>query len=375
MIQNKCSFIIYIYPTIVKFISLSINIVVLFLNIYLFFQLNYDNNCDVIGFKNADNYSLFLSNQIFQKIYKHKNFHNNKRIKISFNCVDTLNVTISNKILKTWFQNDYNLKLEVNSKNPDFLIYDIWGRENLNPKYNNSVKISFYTENFLPDLNYADFAVSQAHIMYLDRYLKSPDFVSVLNKIKNFDIQKIRKEAIKNNNKKFCAAVISSNKTSEYFRFNFINQLNKYKKIDMGGKAFNNVGGRVKDKIRFLSSYKFSFSMENTKGDGYITEKIIDSFLAGTIPIYYGDYMVDEYINPKAFILIKGERDIKQKIDYIKKIDNNNALYHSLLKENIFIKNYQEIIDENFQEKILFLKNIFIQGKIKAKRIDKNNLN
>lgn len=227
----------------------------------------------------------------------------------------------------------------------------------------------------MPDLNYADFAVSQAHIMYLDRYLKSPDFVSVLNKIKNFDIQKIRKEAIKNNNKKFCAAVISSNKTSEYFRFNFINQLNKYKKIDMGGKAFNNVGGRVKDKIRFLSSYKFSFSMENTKGDGYITEKIIDSFLAGTIPIYYGDYMVDEYINPKAFILIKGERDIKQKIDYIKKIDNNNALYHSLLKENIFIKNYQEIIDENFQEKILFLKNIFIQGKIKAKRIDKNNLN
>ena len=44
--------------------------------------------------------------------------------------------------------------------------------------------------------------------------------------------------------------------------------------------------------------------MENSEGDGYISEKIVDSFLAGTIPIYYGDYMVDEYINPKTYILI-----------------------------------------------------------------------
>lgn len=113
----------------------------------------------------------------------------------------------------------------------------------------------------------------------------------------------------------------------------------------MGGRAFNNVGGRVKDKRKFLSSYKFSFAMENTKGDGYVTEKIIDSFLAGNIPIYYGDYMVDQYINPKAFILIKGEQDIKSKIEYIKKIDNI-TLYRSILKEKIFNADYQNIIKE-----------------------------
>ena len=84
----------------------------------------------------------------------------------------------------------------------------------------------------------------------------------------------------------------------------------------MGGRAFNNVGGRVKDKIKFLSSYKFSFAMENSKGDGYSTEKIIESFLAGTIPIYYGDYMVDEFLNPKAYILVKGEKDIESKLQH-----------------------------------------------------------
>ena len=71
----------------------------------------------------------------------------------------------------------------------------------------------------------------------------------------------------------------------------------------MGGAVGNNIRESIKDKIKFFSSYKFSIAMENSNGDGYISEKIVDSFLAGTIPIYYGDYMVDEYINPKTYIL------------------------------------------------------------------------
>ena len=60
----------------------------------------------------------------------------------------------------------------------------------------------------------------------------------------------------------------------------------------MGRRYKNNVG-EIKNKIDFLSSYKFSIAMENTEGDGYISEKIIDSFISGTIPIYYGSYMLD----------------------------------------------------------------------------------
>ena len=71
----------------------------------------------------------------------------------------------------------------------------------------------------------------------------------------------------------------------------------------MGGAIGNNIRESINDKIKFFSSYKFSIAMENSNGDGYISEKIVDSFLAGTVPIYYGDYMVDEYINPKTYIL------------------------------------------------------------------------
>ena len=106
------------------------------------------------------------------------------------------------------------------------------------------------------------------------------------------------------------------------------------------------------NKIEFLSSYKFSIA---TEAEGYLSEKIfefkeykilIDSFLSGTIPIYYGDYMVDEFIDPESYILIRGEKDIKEKIEYIKKIDNNDELYKKIIRKKVllFYKNLYAII-------------------------------
>ena len=135
----------------------------------------------------------------------------------------------------------------------------------------------------------------------------------------------------------------------------------------MGGKYHNSFGGiSVKDKIKFLSSYKFSIAMENTNGDGYLTEKIIESFLAGTIPIYYGDYMLDEYINPKTYILIKGFQDLDKKIEYIKKIDKNDKLYKEFLKEKVLVD--KSLVEKFYKTYDEFLINIFKQEKNLARR-------
>lgn len=321
--------------------------------------------------KNSDNFTFFLAKKLHKEIYSNNDTELNQTIKITVHFVDTLNKSYNYEFLKAWFIKYTNIIFEIDTENPDFLLYNIWGTEHLNPKYNNSVKIATYSENCIPDLNEADYAFGQAHIMYLDRSFKYPFLIFVLETFKRNNILKIRRKAIRQKKKKFCAAVISNNFGNKMFRLNFINELNKYKKIDMGGLAFNNVGGAVKNKIQFLSSYKFSISMENSNGDGYISEKIIDSLIAGTIPIYYGDYMVDEYINNKVYILIKGEKDLNDKIDYIKKIDNDEHLYQSILQENIFNEDYLNIVEKYNTERVKFLKNIFIQGKNKAKRRDK----
>jgi hypothetical protein len=123
------------------------------------------------------------------------------------------------------------------------------------------------------------------------------------------------------------------------------------------------------DKVKFLTDYKFSIAMENSEGDGYMSEKIIQSFMAGTIPIYYGDYMIDEFINPKSYILIRGEKDMKQKIEYIKKINEDENLYKKILRENLILDiNIKKKIEEQKQK---FLISIFEQDINKAKRVDK----
>ena len=191
----------------------------------------------------------------------------------------------------------------------------------------------------MPDLNFADYAIGHYHINYLDRFFKYNIFFWT-----NFnDIDKKRKELLNSPiRKKFCGAVISNCENN--FRLKFIERLNNYKKVDMGGKCKNNINGRVTNKIEFLSSYKFSIAIENSNGDGYLSEKIVESFLAGTIPIYYGDYLLDEFINPKSVILIKGEKDIDKKIEYIKQIDKDDNLYKDLMRE-------KPIIDDNFANK------------------------
>ena len=218
----------------------------------------------------------------------------------------------------------------------------------------------------MPDLNYADYILSHYHINYLDRYFKHTIFFW-----NNFtSINKVRKEVLKSPiRNKFCAALISN--CAAKFRLKFINKLNQYKKVDIGGNCKNNINRKITNKNEFFSDYKFSIAMENSRGDGYSSEKLVDSFLAGTIPIYYGDYLIDEFINPKTYILINGKNDIENKIEYIKRIDMDDKLYLDIMKE-------KPIIDNNFVNTInnkelkLFLNHIFKEDKNKAFRRDNN---
>jgi len=72
---------------------------------------------------------------------------------------------------------------------------------------------------------------------------------------------------------------------------------NKLEDFDLWGIGWNSLSykGQTQDKIKTLSNYKFSFCYENVLNDfGYLSEKIFDSFFAGTIPIYLGYDKVKE---------------------------------------------------------------------------------
>ena len=55
-----------------------------------------------------------------------------------------------------------------------------------------------------------------------------------------------------------------------------------------GWQEFPNYLGPTADKQKTLSQYTFVLAFENSDSDGYITEKIVQALLAGTIPLYWG---------------------------------------------------------------------------------------
>ena len=71
------------------------------------------------------------------------------------------------KLVKN-LSNDFQIQFTKN--NPDYLIYNCYNDKDLNIKYKNAIRIAFYTENMMPDLNNADYAFGNFHIILKSHY-------------------------------------------------------------------------------------------------------------------------------------------------------------------------------------------------------------
>jgi hypothetical protein len=74
--------------------------------------------------------------------------------------------------------------------------------------------------------------------------------------------------------------------------------------------------------------------MENRNAKGYITEKILNAFMAGCIPIYYGTPDVFDIFNKRAFIWYD-VKDPQSALDRIAYLEENRTAYDEVLKEPI----------------------------------------
>ena len=252
---------------------------------------------------------------------------------------------------------------------PDYVVFSEFGGQNYDIENKiNCVKLFLSIENRDPNFANTDYAIGIHYIDKEDRYFRKPTETHQLSaiqtvynvtKVKNIDVSK----------KKFCAWVVSNG--GGRVRNLFFDKLSEYKVVDSGGHFRNNVGGSVGNKIEFLSHYKFSICMENSKTQGYISEKLVDCFEAGTIPIYYGDDTVLELLNSKSYIHIKNEDEFEEKIELIKKIDNNDTLYQEIIREKIVIDDTRYA--RELQKYKDFIYHIIEQDKEKAKRFPRKN--
>jgi len=200
-------------------------------------------------------------------------------------------------------------------------------------------KIFYTSENVLPDFEECDFAITFCHLPDEPRHLRLPQYVHYVE-----DPVQLIKEPdyipldILKQKEKFCNFVVSNPRGVE--RNKFFRMLNRRKAVDSGGRHFNNLGKVVSDKISFIKDYKFTLAFENSSSAGYTTEKLVEPMLAQSLPIYWGNPDVARDFNPRSFINISDFSSFDAAIDYILKVDSDDQLYLSYMKEPWFNDNH-----------------------------------
>lgn len=105
--------------------------------------------------------------------------------------------------------------------------------------------------------------------------------------------------------------------------------LERFPQIDSFG--FNNP---IENKITGLKDYRFSIIVENCKQDYYFTEKLIDSFITGTIPIYWGCPSIGDFFDLNGIITFDT-------------VDELNSILNTLTPEKY--NNMRESMITNFE--------------------------
>lgn len=81
----------------------------------------------------------------------------------------------------------------------------------------------------------------------------------------------------------------------------------------------------IKNKLKTIANYKFAICFENVSYSGHITEKIIDCFVAGVIPIYIGAPDIANYIPSGIFIDFKKFKSWQDLDKYLSSISEKKA--------------------------------------------------
>lgn len=234
--------------------------------------------------------------------------------------------------------------LEI-SNEPDYLIYSVFGNNHY--RFNNCKKIFYTGENRRPNFDECDWSLS---FDYLDdvRNLRFPLSAITLYEggvkddfVKNIDFEKIKSEKTE-----FCNFIFSNPNAG--LRNLLFQELSKYKRVDAGGRVLNNLGYLVDDKLKFQSKYKFSIAFENSEYPGYTTEKLVHPKLVDSIPIYWGNPVVDRDWNTKSFINAYNFDNILELVDFIKEVDNNDDLWYKMLMEPHLNENSKDIKWKSF---------------------------
>eukprot|EP00040_Diaphanoeca_grandis_P010404 m.53227 g.53227 ORF g.53227 m.53227 type:complete len:460 (-) comp21728_c0_seq2:114-1493(-) len=119
-------------------------------------------------------------------------------------------------------------------------------------------------------------------------------------------------------------------------------------------QVFNKANDRNNrlENCKILREYRFVITMENANVEGYMSEKIVDAFMASTIPVFYGDKgLALDMFNEKAFVYYNISNP-QPALDRILHLETNTTAYAEALavpilkEENKTLEKYFSLDDD-----------------------------
>lgn len=288
------------------------------------------------------------------------------------------------KILHIHEPENQRYKFIYDSISPDYLIASeqIYYNEEAWEKFlelyfKSKIHIWYSGECIFPDLNIFDYATCfDRNFEYSERICRIPIrlfYESIIFDKENVlvgDEQATRIELSKK--EEFCNFIYSNGK-GHWARKKIFEKMNEYKKVNSLGNYLNNSQSNkinntgdwpsiIKESISIKRKYKFSIACENAIYEGYTSEKLFSSLEAHTIPIYWGNPLVEKEVNEKAFINCHNYKDFDEVLKRVKEIDQNDELWIQMISEPWLTQNHISREKVEISRYYRFLDNIFMQS-------------
>jgi len=170
-----------------------------------------------------------------------------------------------------------------------------------------------------PEINPNIYEYIKKNYVKFDRILTyKQDLIEMDNRFKYFPngMCWIKKEDFKIYEKtKFCSMIASGkNITTGHKLRNEIIVNIRNKPIDIYGRIYN----PLEYKLEGLRKYKFQIVVENSRENDYFTEKLIDCFVTGTVPIYWGCNNIGKYFDINGIIIFNNLQELYQILNTLK---------------------------------------------------------